>query len=336
MKKLLTLLLICLLVLGLGACRSNESSNSLANQETQEETTTQEEKKEEQEVIIEETKQEDVVEETKEEIKEEVKEDKKKEINPEVLKTYKYWVVFYDQNGNELQREAIKYGTVPTYWSDIPYYDDGTYWYKGVGWTDKWGREVKEFKPITGNTKFYAKYEKCGEVSHGGGGSSTPTPPPTPSTFTVFFDVGGIGIAPADITGLSSGSTITKPAAPTDVANSFCGWYKDSGYSTKWIFVSDTVTANTILYAKWHASATPCSNNRPYLLHLTSIAVPGIYGTGEYYKYDETIEQYVKQGNYAGAPLSTVGWFHVNNCNSTGYSGGAAIACTDIDCHDHN
>ena len=117
----------------------------------------------------------EVIEEKQEKIIEETKE----EIDPEVLKTYKYWVVFFDQDGNELQREALKYGSVPTYYSDIPYYDDGENWYKGVGWTDKWGREVEVFKPITGNTKFYAKYEKAGKVSHSSSGSS-PTPP-TPS-----------------------------------------------------------------------------------------------------------------------------------------------------------
>ena len=174
MKKILYISLICLLTFVLVACSSNESSNFLTNQETQEQTIIQEEIK--QEEVVEEVQQEEVVEEAKEEVKEETK----KEVDPEVLKTYKYWVVFYDHEGNELQREAIKYGTVPTYWSDIPYYDDGTYWYKGVGWIDKWGREIKEFKPITGNTKFYAIYEKSGEVSHSSGGGETNPPGPPP------------------------------------------------------------------------------------------------------------------------------------------------------------
>ena len=39
-----------------------------------------------------------------EEITEEVKEEPKKEIDPEILKTYKYWVVFYNPDGTELQR----------------------------------------------------------------------------------------------------------------------------------------------------------------------------------------------------------------------------------------
>ena len=57
MKKFLPLLLICLLMLGLASCSSNESSNSLANQDTQEQTQTQEESVEEiqqEEVIVEE------------------------------------------------------------------------------------------------------------------------------------------------------------------------------------------------------------------------------------------------------------------------------------------
>ena len=31
-----------------------------------------------------------------------------------------FWVVFYDQYGNELQREALKYGSTPSYKKDLP------------------------------------------------------------------------------------------------------------------------------------------------------------------------------------------------------------------------
>ena len=101
----------------------------------------------------------EVIEEKQEEVKQE------ETVSQDITSMY-FWVVFYDQFGNELQREAVKYGTVPTYHSDIPYFDDGKYWYKGVGWTDKKGNVVSEFKPITGNTRFYAIYEECGQVSH--------------------------------------------------------------------------------------------------------------------------------------------------------------------------
>ena len=59
-----------------------------------------------------------------------------------------FWVVFYDQYGNELQREALKYGTVPSYKGILP---------KGfIGWD-------KSLKAITGNTYIHAI---CHEVIH--------------------------------------------------------------------------------------------------------------------------------------------------------------------------
>lgn len=182
MKKLFSILLICLLVLGIGACSSNEPNNSLATENIQEEIKQEEPAKEIELEEVDEETQEDVKEETKQE---KAKEETKTEIDPEILKTYNYWVVFYDYEGKELQREAIKWGTIPTYWSEIPYYEDGTHWYKFVGWKDKWGKDVKEFKPITGNTRFYAQYDIGGTISHHYSESnreveSTPIPTPTP------------------------------------------------------------------------------------------------------------------------------------------------------------
>lgn len=79
-----------------------------------------------------------------------------------------FWVVFYDQYGNELQREALKYGTVPEYKTWLP---------EGF---DKWvykksGKDVETLKAITGNTYYQAV---CHEVDNS---SSDPTPVPTPT-----------------------------------------------------------------------------------------------------------------------------------------------------------
>ena len=78
-----------------------------------------------------------------------------------------FCVVFYDQFGNELQREALKYGTVPEYKTWLP---------EGF---DKWvykksGKDVETLKATTGNTYYQTV---CYEVYHS---SSEPTPGPTP------------------------------------------------------------------------------------------------------------------------------------------------------------
>ena len=82
----------------------------------------------------------------------------------EVDKSMNYWVVFYNPDGLELDRQAIKYGTIPTYKGEDPYYWDNDYWYRFICWTDKQGNEIKEFTPITGNTYIYAKYEIGGKA----------------------------------------------------------------------------------------------------------------------------------------------------------------------------
>jgi len=76
----------------------------------------------------------------------------------------------------------------------------------------------------------------------------------TPSTYTVTFNSNG-GSTVASITGVTPGSTIIAPAAPTrDISGfyGFNGWYKEPALTTMWTFASDTVTSNITLYAKWN------------------------------------------------------------------------------------
>ena len=94
-------------------------------------------------------------------------EEKQEETPKQDITQMSFWVVFYDQYGNELQREALKYGTVPEYKSWLP---------EGF---DKWvykksQKDVGTLKAITGNTYYQAV---CHEVYHS---SSDPTPGPTP------------------------------------------------------------------------------------------------------------------------------------------------------------
>jgi len=69
-------------------------------------------------------------------------------------------------------------------------------------------------------------------------------------TYTVRFESNGGSDVP-QITNVSSGSTITKPADPTKGTYVFAGWYKEPELLTEWNFETDTVTGDITLYAKW-------------------------------------------------------------------------------------
>ncbi|WP_407870626.1 InlB B-repeat-containing protein [Paenibacillus sp. P36] len=105
-------------------------------------------------------------------------------------------------------------------------------WYKDKGYVSGWNFTTDT---VSANTTLYAKW------------SSIPV-----ATYTVTFD-SKEGSAVASATGIVSGATVTKPADPTRAGYTFSGWYKDEGYATAWNFMTDTVSANTTLYAKWTA-----------------------------------------------------------------------------------
>ena len=169
----------------------------------------------------------------------------KEEAKTQDVTQMSFWVVFYDQYGNELQREALKYGTVPEYKSWLP---------EGF---DKWvykksQKDVGTLKAITGNTYYQAV---CHEVYHS---SSDPTPEPTPTVtnYTVSFNLNGSTGTPPDSQTIVNGSLVTKPDDPTYANHTFAGWYKTKDQNTGilsdlWNFDTDVVTVDTTLYAKW-------------------------------------------------------------------------------------
>lgn len=69
-----------------------------------------------------------------------------------------------------------------------------------------------------------------------------------------FESNGGSAVASQTIT---EGEKATEPTAPTKAGYTFAGWYKDSACTTVWNFTADTVTFDTILYAKWSINETP-------------------------------------------------------------------------------
>ncbi|PYG87809.1 putative repeat protein (TIGR02543 family) [Ruminiclostridium sufflavum DSM 19573] len=114
-------------------------------------------------------------------------------------------------------------------------------WYKDSGYSSIWDFASDT---VTEDTILYAKWAI----------NSTP-----PLFYTVTFNVNG-GSEVKVITNISYGSTIAAPAEPVKAAYNFKGWYKDSEYKSIWNFASDTVTENTLLYAKWEEKNTPPSN----------------------------------------------------------------------------
>jgi uncharacterized repeat protein (TIGR02543 family) len=76
-----------------------------------------------------------------------------------------------------------------------------------------------------------------------------------PVTYTVTYlhNYTGEGTYTSQ-TGIASGSTLAEPADPSRTGYTFIGWYKDAACANPWKFNTDTVTSDTMIYAKWAAS----------------------------------------------------------------------------------
>lgn len=66
----------------------------------------------------------------------------------------------------------------------------------------------------------------------------------------ITFDMGGYGIKPTDRYA-ADGEIMEEPFTHSDENAVFQGWYKDAERSVEWNFATDTVTSDTVLYAKW-------------------------------------------------------------------------------------
>jgi len=74
------------------------------------------------------------------------------------------------------------------------------------------------------------------------------------SVFQVTFHSNGGSTVNAQT--IPSGAVITAPTTPTKAGFTFAGWYKEAALTNAWNFETDTVTANTTLYAKWTDAKT--------------------------------------------------------------------------------
>ncbi len=74
-------------------------------------------------------------------------------------------------------------------------------------------------------------------------------PAPEAKSYTVIFQTnGGSEVAPVLV---AEGTTLSVPAAPAKPNAAFEGWYKDAALTQAWNFLTDTVTADVTLFAKW-------------------------------------------------------------------------------------
>jgi len=72
---------------------------------------------------------------------------------------------------------------------------------------------------------------------------------PTPETFTITFHANG-GTPEPQAQTVEKDSKATEPTI-TKENYTLDGWYKETIFTTKWNFASDTVTTDIDLYAKW-------------------------------------------------------------------------------------
>lgn len=187
-------------------------------------------------------------------------------------------VGFVTEHGAAPQPQQVESGTKAARPADPT--EDG---WKFKGWyiSDDYIGEPFDFTTaITENTTLHAKWAK---------------------TWTVTFDVGGHGAAPAVQT-VEEGEKATKPADPTAEGYSFQGWYTDTRYTMEYDF-SKEVTEDTTLYAKWVKKPIVSFNTNG---HGAAPASQTVELNGKAVKpADPTAEGYVFRGWYTTAACTT-------------------------------
>ena len=138
-------------------------------------------------------------------------------------------VTWNDHDGTELRRETLIFDATPDYGEPLPTRTGYTF----SGWTDENGTLYPVGTPLPATPDlrtFTAQYEV--------------------TRYTVSFETFGLADAPEQQS-VAEGSTFTAPADPTAAGYTFEGWYKEAACTNVWNFSTDTVTADTTLYAKW-------------------------------------------------------------------------------------
>lgn len=144
------------------------------------------------------------------------------------------YTVSYNMNGHGSQIAAVTAVqgaklTAPENPQTVGYVFGG--WYKDADCKNAWDFGADK---VSADTTLYANWMRA---------------------YTVSFDMNGHGtqVSPKSAT---AGSTVDAPSAPSAAGYIFGGWYKDQDCTKVWDFESDTVKADTTLYAKWSVTYT--------------------------------------------------------------------------------
>jgi len=138
-----------------------------------------------------------------------------------------YTLSFNTNGGSAVADQPIEYNKTATEPAD-PTKTGHTFagWYKEAALATEWNFATDV---VTENTTLYAKW--------------------TVNSYTLTFNTNG-GSAVAN-QAIEPNGKATEPTAPTKTGHTFAGWYKEADFTNKWGFMTDIVTADTILYAKW-------------------------------------------------------------------------------------
>ena len=153
-----------------------------------------------------------------------------------------FWIVFYDQNGNELQRTAEKYGSTPIFKGNLP---EGF-----IKWKyKKTGKDVTTFLPIVTNTYFIAEQ------------TISSKPVKTPTYHIEYLDEAGFIFSGEHENGYPTIHTYGKDTilkSAFKYGYEFEGWYEDYECDRDPITVlkAKDYTDDIFLYAKWKQITT--------------------------------------------------------------------------------
>ena len=211
------------------------------------------------------------------------------------LKLAQIITVSFDANGGNGTMEAVQVEngssyTLPTCGFITP---EGKQF---KGWATSATGEVISTSEITieGATTLYAIWEDI------------------PTTCTVTFNMNGHGEQIAAAT-VCRDEKVTKPADPTATGYTFGGWYEEQACTTAWDFATDTVSANTTLYAKWTANtysvtlntngATINNNNVTSYTYGVGATLPA---AGDMTKASHRFDGWYESDDFSGSPVTAI------------------------------